>query len=318
MLDEKSSRIILVLLIFSWPALLAGCSRQPPSAPKNPPADSAAAGARSDSPAVASRHEPARRTVVSLVPSVTETLFAMGLGPRLVGRSRYCNYPSEAEKLPIAGDALNVDLERLLVLKPDLVIFHTRAQSADRLTSAGIRPLAPRIETVAEVYGVIELLGRELGAEPQAKALEDRLREELAAVRQSAKDLPPVRTLITFPEVIGGGAEVRVVGRHTFVDELLGLVGGANAVPTEGYPRVSIETVVTWQPEVIIISAPGDIAPGKTDAEYRAAWDRWQSIPAVKNGRVVVLREPFLTIPGPRMGQAAKLLFKTLHPEPVK
>ena len=86
-------------------------------------------------------------------------------------------------------------------------------------------------------------------------------------------------------------------------------------MPAEGYPRVSLETVVKWSPQMIVISAPGDIAPGLTDEEYRRSWSRWSAIPAVRQGRIVVLREPYLTLPGPRMGQAARLLLATLHPE---
>jgi iron complex transport system substrate-binding protein len=276
----------------------------------------ALAGCRRDAAAPpAPAKPPDQRTVVSLVPSVTETLFALGVGDRVVGRSRYCLNPPAALNLPIVGDALSVDLERLLVLKPDLIVFHTRVQSADRLTAAGIRPLALRIETVDDVYAEIDLLGREMGVEAAAKSLTARLRSELAAVSAAARGAGPVATLITFPDTIGGGAEVRAVGRGTFLDQLLTLAGGRNVVPTDSYRPVSIETVVTWQPEVIIISAPGDIDPGQTDEHYRAAWSRWQSIPAVKTGRVIVLRQSFLTMPGPRMGQAARLMLQTLHPD---
>ncbi len=277
----------------------------------------ALAGCRHDSAALPAQpaKPPALRTVVSLVPSVTETLFALGVGDRVVGRSRYCLYPPAALALPVVGDALNVDLERLLVLKPDLIVFHTRVQSADRLTAAGIRPLAPHIETVDDVYAVIDLLGRELGVEPAAKTLTARLTAELAAVREAASGTDPVATLITFPDTIGGGAEIRAVGRGTFLDQMLTLAGGRNVVSTDSYHAASIETVVTWQPEVIIISAPGDIDPGQSDEHYRAAWSRWQSIPAVKSGHVYVLRQPYLTMPGPRMGEAARLLLATLHPD---
>lgn len=264
---------------------------------------------------------PAERTVVSLVPSVTETLFDMGLGDRVIGRSRYCTYPPEVADLPVLGDAVSVNVEKLLALSPDLVIFNTSdTDRYDRLASAGIRCIAPRMETVEDVYHVIELLGDELGAEGAAAGLAGDLRAELAAVeqraaaRRAASDVP---TLVTFPESIGAGGEVRVVGRDTFVSELLDLVGGRNVVDATGYPKVSIETVVTWAPEVIIISAPGDVAPGLSDDQYRDPWRQWPAIPAVDSGRIVVLREPYLTLPGPRMGQAAHLLERAIRGEAV-
>jgi len=261
---------------------------------------------------------PHERTVVSLVPSVTETLFAMGLGPRVVARSSYCTYPEEARVLPVVGDARDVSFERVLQLRPDLVVFNTSdARFYDRLTSAGIRCLSPRMETVDDVYAVIDLLGRELGAEAQGERLVLKLRSELLAAKNlvEQRGRGDVGVLVTFPATVGGGGDVRVVGRDTFVDELLTLAGGRNVVPLDRYATVSVETVVTWAPEVIVISAPGDIAPGLTDEQYRSAWSRWDAIPAVRSGRVVVLRESYLTIPGPRMGRAARLLVGVLHPD---
>lgn len=276
-----------------------------------------AAGCRDEGAPVAGTAD--RPTVVSLVPSVTEIIFALGEQRHLVGRSRYCTWPPEAERLPVLGDALTLNLEKLLVMRPDVAVFNTsNTRFYDRLHEAGIRCLAPRMESVDDVYAVIELLGRELDCAAEAEALEKQLRDDLAAVRAAAAAAVPVPTLVTFPSTIGGGSEVLTVGRETFVDELLVLAGGRNVVPSTGYPRVSVETVVTWAPELIVISAPGDIAPGLTDQQYRDAWSRWQAIPAVRDGRLVVLRAPYLTLPGPRMGAAARLLLGVLHPDRAK
>jgi len=289
-----------------WPALLAlllaaaaagvggvGCRRE--TAPNEKP--------------------PAERTVVSLVPSITETIFAMGQGHRLLGRSRYCTYPPRAQELPVLGDAVNLNLEALLAAKPDLIVLNTsKAETYDRLAAAGIRCIAPPTETVDQVHQAVALLGRQLGAEAEADRLAGRLREELQQVRQAAAAAKKVRVLVTFPNVLGEGNQVRVVGRETFVSQLLTLAGGENVVPSSGYPRVHFETILRWAPRVIIISAPGDIAPGMTDRQYREPWSRWESLPAVSSGRIIVLRQGYLTIPGPRMGEAARLLLKTLHP----
>jgi iron complex transport system substrate-binding protein len=258
----------------------------------------------------------ARPTVVSLAPNVTELLFALGLGRHVIGRSSFCRYPSEVEPLPILGDAREVNFEKMLAMAPDLAIFNTaNAATFTRLTDAGIRVLSPRMETVDEVYQVIGVLGREFHVEDQAAALAERLRGELAAVRRAADGARPVRTLVTFPGSIGTGGELLVVGRETFLDETLTLAGGRNVAEASGYPRINIETIVRWAPEVVIISETGDFSPGLSDEEYRRQWAAWQTIPAVRDGRIVVLREPYLTIPGARMGAAARLLLKTLHPD---
>lgn len=275
--------------------LLAGCDRHP---------------------GPASANAPPRPTVASLAPNVTELIFAMGQGRHLVGRSRYCTYPPEVERLPILGDVREVNFEKMIALAPDLAVFNTSSAAGyTRLTAAGIRCLSPRMETVDEVYQVIDLLGRELHAETEAAALAARLRGELDAVRRAAAGARPVRTLVTFPDTVGSGGELLVVGRETFLDELLTLAGGTNVAEVKAYPRVNIETLARWSPEVILISETGDVSPGGTDEAYRRPWARWDSIPAVRDGRVIVLRESYLTIPGARMGAAARLLLKVLHPE---
>ncbi|NIA21541.1 MAG: ABC transporter substrate-binding protein [Anaerolineaceae bacterium] len=273
-----------------------------------------AAGCRSET--VPRDTPPAERTVVSLAPGITEMIFAMGQGHRLLGRGRYCTYPPEAQKLPVLGDAVNLNIEALLVARPDLIVLNTsKAETYERLTAAGIRCIAPPTETVDQVYQAIALLGRQLGAEAAAGRLAGRLRAELEQVRRTAAAAGKVRTLVTFPNVLGEGNQVRVVGRETFVTQLLTLAGGRNVVPSNGYPRVHFETILRWAPQVVIISAPGDIAPGMTDQQYREPWLGRKSLPAVKDGRVVVLRQAYLTIPGPRMGEAARLLLGTLHPD---
>lgn len=256
----------------------------------------------------------ARPTLATTVPSVVEIVYAMEQGDHLVGRGPYCTWPPEARGLPIIGDAIGANFERLAALRPELMVFNTSdASRYERLTRMGIRCLAPKMETVADVVAVIELLGRELDAPREARRLADRLRAELDGVREATRNLARPKVLVTFPAILGGAGDVQVVGRETFVDELVTLAGGRNVAQPLGYPRVSAETVARWAPEVIIISAPGDIAPGQTDAAYRKAWSRWQAIPAVRDGRIEVLREPYLTLPGPRMGAAARLLLGVLH-----
>lgn len=297
MMRRKLS-LFIALTAAAWLAtLLAGCNRAPAPAPS----DGSAAR---------------RPTVVSLAPNVTELLFALNLGKHVIGRSSFCHYPSEVEQLPILGDAREVNFEKMIALAPDLAIFNTaNAATYTRLTDVGIRVLSPRMETVDEVYQVIDLLGREFRVEAEAAALAQRLRGELDAVRRAADGARPVRTLVTFPGSISTGGELLVVGRGTFLDEMLTLAGGRNVVEASAYPRINIETIVRWAPEVIIISETGDFSPGLSDEKHRKQWAAWQAIPAVRDGRIVVLREPYLTIPGARMGAAARLLLKTLHPD---
>ncbi|MBN2583998.1 MAG: ABC transporter substrate-binding protein [Planctomycetes bacterium] len=289
---HHSGRIVAALCLIAAVLLAAGCGEDctPPSKP------------------------PQDRNVVSLVPSITEIIFAMGQGDRMIGRSNYCLYPPRVLTLPAYGSYTDVSIEELLSVHPDLVVFNTsKAESYGRLTAAGIRCIAPPTDTVEQVYEAIDILGAELGAADDASALAARLRGQLDTVRLRAADKPRVPTLMVFPNIMGEGNQVRVIGRKTFVSELLDVAGGENVVQADGYPRVHFETITQWPVEVIIISAPGDIAPGLSDEQYREPWARWSSIPAVAKGRIVVLREAFLTIPGPRMAEAAELLLRTVH-----
>ncbi len=264
----------------------------------------------------------------SVVPSVTELIAAMGCADQLVGRGRYCQWPPEILHLPVIGDYVTLNHERLIVLQPDLLILNTSDVSKVRqMSNFGIRVIAPRMETVDDVYQVIDLLGTELGAPQKAAALAAELRADLAEVTRSVRarsaddvdptatpsEAPePVRVLIAFPD-LKGGAQVQVVGRDTFVNELLELAGGSNVVSNSGYVMLSMEAVANLDPQVIIISAPGDMGINRTDDQYQAAWSRWKNVPAVRDNRIFVLRQPYLTLPGPRMALAAKLLADTLR-----
>ena len=171
------------------------------------------------------------------------------------------------------------------------------------------------METIGDVYDVIELLGRELDAGSEAADLAARLRGNLAVIAERARQSGErVRVLVTFPD-LKGGSDVSVIGRGTFLHELLELAGGENVVETSGYPTMSMERAAHLQPEVIIISAPGDMGVERSDEHYRNAWSRWKSVPAVRDGRLHVLRETYLTLPGPRMDKAAELLAETLRGE---
>ena len=276
-----------------------GCQKEAP-APAPPPASGAAAPLR----------------ILSLAPNLTEILFAMGLGDRVVGRSTYCAYPPEAAALPAVGDTLQLNLERVVALKPTVAFLITRRDDVPRrLEAVGVRAVALRSDHMSEMLQSVATIGRETGHEADAQMLLDHIQVGLMRVRARVKGLPRPKVLFAFPMTIGS-PQMMVAGRGTFVDELLDVAGAANAYPkTADWPTLSPQAVIGLGPEVVIVNATAeDAAPDRLEA-VRRAWANWASVPAVKAGRVHVLTETFLTIPGPRVVQAAAVLAEAIHPE---
>lgn len=286
----------------------AGCKKEeaPPPGPPVPPPPTKAEGREA-------------MRILSLTPNVTEILFAMGLGDKVVGRSTFCLYPPEAEKIPAVGDTLHLNLEKIIALAPTIAFVVTRRDDIPkRLEGVGIHTVAIRSDRTDEMLKAIETIGEATGHGIDAQVLADHITVGLAKVRAQVRDLPRPRVLFAFPMTVGS-PQMMVAGRGTFVDDLLDVAGGENAYPKKAdWPTVGPADVIGMAPQVVIVNAAGaDAAPDRL-AAVRAAWTNWKSIPAVKNNRVVILTEAYLTIPGPRVAEAARLLAEAIHPELAK
>ena len=156
--------------------------------------------------------------ILSLTPNVTEVLFAMGLGDRIVGRSNYCTYPQEALAIPAVGDTLQMNQEKIIALRPTLAFLITSRQAViGTLEKMGIRTVALRSDRMDELLVSIRSIGRETGRTEAAEALVGRIQADLEAVRGRVRGLPRHRTLFAFPMTVGS-AQMMVAGRGTFVD----------------------------------------------------------------------------------------------------
>ncbi len=278
-------------------ALFLACRAAPPGAPATP---SNIAELRLAGP-------PAR--IVSLAPNLTELLFALGAGPRVVGVTRYCDEPPAARALPKVGGIIDPDFESVLRLAPDLVVVVRNggpAAFARRLSATGRAVYWSDVATVADVHRTARELGALIGRPAAAEALVRRLQAELAAVAAQVRGRPRPRVLVLV------GHQPLIVVARGFVAELLDRAGAENAVlpgPVD-YPAWSIEQVVRAAPDVLL-----DLSMG-TEAAWapRAVDAAWQSIPAVATGRVYALPADLLLRPGPRLGAALRLLAERLHP----
>ena len=253
--------------------------------------------------------EPQR--IVSMAPSHTQILYALGLGDKVVGVTEYCSYPPEAQEKPKVGGFSNIDLEQVVGLNPDLVLGTSiHAQSVGpALVERGLKVVLINPETVDSVLEKIVLVGRVTGGEETATALTDELRERIEAAMgkaQKAENKPRVYWELS--------NDLYTAGPGSFIDDLITRAGGVNiaADAKEQWPQLNLEALILADPEVIVLA---DHPYGET-AEGGKARPGWADISAVKNDRIVeVLDDDLVSQPGPRVAEALEFVAKALHPE---
>jgi len=250
------------------------------------------------------------RRIVSLNPTTTEVLFAIGAGSRLVGRSMYDDFPDSALAVPNLGAALRPNIEAIIGAKPDLVVLYANQDNraaAERLRQAGIATAALRIDSIAQFERDTRLLGRITGDSARANAVVDSVRATLDRVRAATRSLPhPTVFLHTWDRpliTIGGGS---------FLSELVEIAGGRNIYADLPGPSgiVTVEDVVRRNPDFVLAS-PITAANLRHDP-------RWQALPAVRAGHVLVFDTVLVGRPSVTLGAAARSLADLLHPGAVR
>jgi iron complex transport system substrate-binding protein len=263
----------------------------------------------------ARRFAPTR--IVSVVPAVTEMLFAIGAGPNVVGVGSYDHFPPEAEKLPKVGALLDPDFEKILSLRPDLVaVYDSQTDFIAHLERASIPIFHYRDAGLAEVTQDIRRLGDATGRTKDAEAVASGIERDLDAIRARVAPLPKINTLLVFGREPGSLRGIYASGGVGFLHDLLVLAGGADAFDDVKARNVVIssEQVLARAPAAIIELYDQNTTDAKLASE-RAVWKQLPSVPAVRNDRIYQLRGDFLTVPGPRVVQAARLMAEALHPK---
>jgi iron complex transport system substrate-binding protein len=248
------------------------------------------------------RSEPQR--IVSLLPSHTETLFALGLGSRVVGVDDYSDDPLEATRLPKLGGLYDVHVEQMLSLKPDLVLLSEWSSAVTPLEQTGGTAWAGSAQTFDDVFRVIETVGRMVGRTKEAAVLAARIRRDVASVEDRLRSRDRVRVYYELD------ATPYTVGPGSFVGVLLSKAGGDNVIPAGigDFPKISPEVVVSGDPSIILGASLADVSTRSG----------WAQIDAVRNGRVYKLPEAesrLVVRPGPRLVQGLRALARHLHPE---
>ncbi|MCK4886079.1 MAG: ABC transporter substrate-binding protein [Planctomycetes bacterium] len=253
--------------------------------------------------------------IVSLSPNITEILFELGLGEKVVAVSNNSNYPAEAATKQKVGTFWQPDTESILATRADLIItlwFAQQKSVADSLKRLGYDVLSLKIESRDELIEAIGEIAEVAGAAEQGKELIERLNEKLEQIEAKYEKLEKVKVLWVIQ-----AEPLRVVGRGTFVDGLVVSAGGVNAIGETiyQYPPISTEELLKCGADVIIQSAMGSGNLDRQQEQAEKFWKRYPNLPAVKNDRIYVVESDTILRLGPRLADGLELIGGFLHPE---
>ncbi len=261
---------------------------------------------------------PLPRRIISLIPATTEMLFAMGASDRLVGVSNYDQFPPEVNRLTRVGGLLDPNVERVLSLRPDLVIvYETQDDLRQQLARAGIPTFSYTHRGLPDITETMRAIGVRIGMKDAADRAAARIEQQLADVKARVAGRPRPKTLLVFGHDPGALRHVDASGGYGFLHDVLEIAGGADVLADlkEQSVELSTETILMRAPEVIIDLRYGAPVPADQVEAQRRVWNVVPSVPAVRNNRVYVLVGDEFVVPGPRIVLAAERFARTLHPE---
>jgi iron complex transport system substrate-binding protein len=260
------------------------------------------------------------RRIVSMAPSVTETLYALGLGDCVVGVTCDCRYPSEIEGKSRVGRSKEPNYEAIVALRPDLVVLlKEQEQLRPGFEKLKLETLVVSDETVEEIIESLRTIGRVCGKGPEGRQMAREYEDRLARIREKTQGLSRPRVLVVLDQTtdlrqLGNRS---IVGDDPYLNQMIELAGGQNAYPLKGvrYPVVSSKGIQQLNPEVIVELVAPDLLKGIDRTTIVNDWNQWDQIEAVKNRRVVVFEQDEASIHGPRFLRLVEELARALHPE---
>jgi len=254
--------------------------------------------------------------IVSLAPSATEILFALGLGDRVVGVDAYSDYPPEAQNIEKIGDFNGPNIEKILDLKPDLVIAGNKLQekTIQQLEDLKVPTVAVESSTFDNIYGSIQLVGKVTGAQDKAQELVDSMMKRVEDIKAKVKDAekPTVYYVMSYGEM-GNWTS----GPGSFINDLIEMAGGECITKDGGAPWMdySLETLIERDPDILIVSS--DMGT-EANLEGLKNANGYKDLTAVKEGRIYVVESGLVTRPGPRIVDGLEAIAKILHPDLIK
>lgn len=297
------SIIVKILCSFLWLALLPALGAQK-GGDGVPPL-------RSPGPAPGPRLPARPQRIVSLAPSLTETLFALGVGDRVVGVTDFCDYPPEALAKPRVGGMINPNLERILSLHPDLALVTregNRRETLEALERLSVPAYAVEIERLEDVSRTVRDLGQVVGEPAAGAALAEELDQRVARVHAAVEGYPARRVLflVWLHPVVS-------VGRGSFLNDLLEKAGARSIAEAtlQPWPHLSLEEILRQDPEIIVVPRSPDFEPTREDLLRLPGW---RNLAAVEQNRILYVPSA-IERPGPRIAEMLETLARALHPE---
>ena len=263
--------------------------------------------------AIAAQSRPQR--IVSIIPAVTEILFAIGAGPQVVAVSSFDRFPADVQKLPRVGALIDPDLERILSLRPSLVVIYgSQGDLRVQLERAQVPTYLYSHAGLADVTTTIRNLGRRVGHEDAARQLADRIETRLAAIRQQVAGRPRPRTLIVLGRESGALRGVYASGGVGFIHDMVEAAGGENVFANirKEAVQATTELILAQRPDVILELRAGALDPEELKREIET-WKTLSALPAVRNGRVILLTDERTVVPGPRVAEGTEAIARVLH-----
>lgn len=249
--------------------------------------------------------------IVSLAPGITEILFALGAGNRVVGVTQFSNYPPKVEKLAKVGSYVHLNIEKILALQPDLVIGIKDGNPkavVERLSALGIPAFIINPKSLDHIIDTIRNIGQVIGAEETASSLTKQMAQRMREVDRRVEGAPRPKVFFQI-----GIDPIISAGRGTFIDALIQRAGGLNVTAIKaGYPHLNVEHVLIAQPDIIFISS---MARNQVFEKVKQFWQQWPDIPAVKNDSIYIIDSDTLDRPSPRIVDGLETLARLIHPE---
>jgi cobalamin transport system substrate-binding protein len=258
--------------------------------------------------------------IISLIPAVTEMLFAVGAGPQVVAVSSFDRYPPEVTKLQRVGALLDPDVERILSLRPDLVVVYaSQSDLRTQLERAGVPTYVYSHAGLADVWTTLQRIGERVGHRPEADDLMRRIQGRIDSVRQRVTGHERPRTLIVFDRESLALRGIYASGGIGFIHDIVNAAGGDNVFSDvrQAAVQATTELILAKRPDAIL-ELRGEPMPPAIRAKEIAVWRSLTSVPAIRTNRVYVIDQQMTVVPGPRVGDAVELIAKTLHPDLFK
>lgn len=258
----------------------------------------------------------AGKGIVSLAPNLTETVFALGEGDRIIGVSEFDDYPPEVAALPKLGGYLDPDLEQLSLLAPAMILVpgqHEQVTTFGKMNSIPVMNI--HMDNLETIRAGIDTIGAALGVPERAAALRDGIDADLEALREALKPYPRKKVLIVLGRERGNLSNIQTVGGTSFISEMVAAAGGDNIYgdSTQPYLEASRETILMDAPDAILeIQAGKTMTTNQTQQLYND-WRFLDTVPAVKNGAIYFVTESHAMRPGPRIAEVAKIIARKLY-----